>query len=234
MKFAISPQIFQDFPGLFVSVIVAKNINNKETIPEFANLLREVEVSLKEKLKLEEVTAHPHIATWREAYKKFGSNPRDFRPSNEALARIVLNGRQIRNINPLVDLYNYISLKYILTLGGEDTDTIQGDLALGYASGTEQFIPLGQAENDPPKNGEVVYKDNLGVICRRWNWREGDRTKLTKGTKNSILVIEGLPPIDRSVIIKAAEELSGLIKQYCGGETKIAYLDKNNPVVDIG
>lgn len=217
MKFVISDKIFAGFPKLFVGVIVAKNIDNTKTSPEITSLLREIEKEVRAKLSLETIREHPNIATWHEAYKKFGANPKDFRPSNEALARLVLNDRELRNINPLVDLYNYLSLKYTLTLGGEDLDTMQGDLLLDYATGEEDFIPLGEAENDSPKVGEVIYKDSLGVICRRWNWREGDRTKLTESTKNTVLVAEGLPPIENSVIKKATEELAELVKKYCGG-----------------
>ena len=60
---------------------------------------------------------------------------------------------------------------------------------------------MGGEENDPPKLGEVIYRDDLGVICRRWNWREGERTKITKDTKNAVVVIESIAsiPIENAV-----------------------------------
>lgn len=234
MKFKIEDKMFEDYPGLYVGVIVARGVDNTGEDKEIAGFLRSVEEKVKSEMVVEGIPTHLHIAPWRAAYEKFGAKPKDFRCSAEALARMVLNGRELRHINKLVDIYNYISLKYVLTLGGEDIDQMKGDLVLGYADGTEQFTPLGSKENDSPLPGEVVYKDEIGVICRRWNWREADRTKLTEETESSILVVEGLPPIENETIEKAINELSELVKKYCGGDLEIYFLDKNNLECTIG
>lgn len=230
MKFKINSKIFEDFDNPVIGVIVAQGINNKNDNPEISKLLREAETNLREKLSGIEVSTHPHIAPWRETYRKFGSKPSDFRCSAEALARIVLKGLEIRKISPLVDLYNLISIKYILPVGAEDLDKMQGNLQLSFADGTEDYISLGEEENNPPKPGEVIYRDDLGVICRRWNWREGDRTKITEDTKNAVVVIEGIASIQIKV---AVGELAGLIKKYCGGEITINYLKEDNTEADL-
>lgn len=230
MKFKVNLRIFEDFEKPVIGVIVAKEISNKNDNLQIQKLLREAEINLREKLNGIEIPQHPHIAPWREVYRQFGSKPRDFKCSAEALARIVFRGSEIKKISPLVDLYNLISIKYILPVGAEDLDKTQGDLVLTLADGTENYTPLGGEENDPPKRGEVIYRDDLGVICRRWNWREGERTKITKDTKNAVVVIEGIASIP---IKEAVEELANLIKKYCGGEETIYYLDKNFPEIDL-
>lgn len=159
--------------------------------------------------------------------------PRDFRCSAEALSRIVLKGVEIKNINKLVDLYNLTSIKYILPVGGEDLDKMTGDLVLGYAKGDEAYSALGEDLNDPPQQGEVIYKDDEGVVCRRWNWREADRTKLTNSTKNAILVIESLSPIPQDLAEKATLELADLVKQYCGGNVETFLLKEDNKEINF-
>ncbi len=230
MKFKINPKIFEDFDKPLIGVIIATGINNQNDHPQIQKLLREAEVTLREKLNNVEISLHPHIAPWRETYRKFGSKPRDFRCSAEALTRVVLRGSEIKKISPLVDLYNLISIKYILPVGAEDLDKMQGDLELTFANGDEDYTPLGEQENDPPQKGEVIYRDDFGVICRRWNWREGDRTKITKTTKNAVVVLESVASIP---IKEAVEKLAELIKKYCGGQISIYYLDHNSPEVDI-
>lgn len=225
MKFKVNPKIFEDFDKPLIGVIIAKGINNQNDNPQIQKFLRGAETTLREKLKDVEISGHPNIAPWRETYRKFGSKPRDFRCSAEALTKVVLRGSEIKKISPLVDLYNLISIKYILPVGAEDLDKMQGDLELTFADGREDYIPLGEEENDPPQKGEVIYKDDVGVICRRWNWREGDRTKITKETKNAIVVLESIAPIP---IKEAVEELAELIKKYCGGQISIYYLDKDS------
>lgn len=233
MNFKVDPKIFTNFASPRIGVVVARGIDNSGSDPEIASLLRQVEERVKADLNIEELSDHPQIACWREAYRKFGSKPRDFRCSIEALCRVVLRGSNIRNINKLVDLYNLISLKYILPVGGEDLDKMKGDLVLGFAKGDEDYTPLDGEENDPPGMGEVIYKDDIGVICRRWNWREGDRTKLSNETKNAILVIETLDPVSKGQLENALQELADLVKKYCGGSTDVYILEEGNPQVLI-
>lgn len=223
MKFKINPKIFEGFDNPVIGVILAKGIDNRGNNPEIQKLIREEEANLRKKLEGIEISQHSNIAPWRETYRKFGSKPKDFRCSAESLCRIVCKGVELRKISPLVDLYNLISIKYILPVGAEDLDKMQGNLELTFADGSEEYTPLNEAENDPPMPGEVIYRDDVGVICRRWNWREGDRTKITKETKNAIVVIESVAYIPMK---NAVEELEELIKKYCGGETSISYLKK--------
>ncbi len=233
MKFKISPEIFQNYPGLHIGVIVAKNVNNQGSDPEIAPLLRKAEQEIRQVPNIEPVNSFPKIDSWREAHRKFGSSPKKAAPSVQAIVRRVVKGGELPNINKLVDLYNYISLKYIVPAGGEDLDLCRGDIQLTYADGSEEFIELGSTENRPPEPGEVVYKDDAGIICRKFNWREGDRTKLTKDTKNAVIVVEGMPPTAREEIEKALQELQGLIGKYCEGELKSVILDENNPELEI-
>ncbi len=233
MKFRIDERIFKDYPQLYVGLITVRDADNVGESNEITGLLRSIEKETKERYFGINIPEHPHIKPWREAYEKFGSKPRDFRCSAEALLRMVLNGRQLRHISKIVDLYNYISLKYTLTLGGEDLDKMKGDLVLSYAEGTEPFVALGSTENESPSKGEVVYKDDLGVVCRRWNWRESDRTKLEETTRNAVLVLEGIPPIQNSTIEEASKELEILVKKYCGGSAKVVFLNAENNSVDL-
>ncbi len=95
----------------------------------------------------------------------------------------VSTGKGLGTINPLVDIYNSISLKYAMPCGGEDMDKFIGDIRLTKATGDESFITLGSDKSEPPYEGEIVYKDDEGAICRCWNWRESVRTMLTEDTK---------------------------------------------------
>ena len=90
------------------------------------------------------------------------------------------------------------------------------------------FIPLGTDENSPPYEGEIVYKDDKGAICRCWNWREAIRTMLTENTNDAFLCIE---LIDESRLIEfenALKDLATTIQDNLGGTSKISILDINN------
>jgi DNA/RNA-binding domain of Phe-tRNA-synthetase-like protein len=91
--------------------------------------------------------------------------------------------------------------------------------------GGEHFVPLGSDEEQPPQPGEVIYRDDMGVICRSWNWREADRTKLSASTTSAFLCIESLPELGQDALPSACAELAGLVTELLGGEAQIQILD---------
>lgn len=226
-KFIIEDSFWELFPDTSIGVIVAKGLDNGVDSPDFANMLEEASKKAAASLEGAELAKHPVISVWREAYKKFKS-PRENRSSIEALIRRVYNGKQVGTINPLVDIYNYISLKYMLPCGGEDLDVVKGDIRLTRAAGNEAFTPLGSEANEPPAAGEVIYRDDEGAICRCWNWREADRTKLTEETENVFLCIESVDPGRREAFEAALQELAQLVQKYLGGSRQVVLLDVNN------
>ena len=77
------------------------------------------------------------------------------------------------------------------------------------------------------KPGEVVYRDENDILCRRWNWRECDKTKMTEATRNVVLVTEALPPFTLEDMQNITAELQDLVKEFCEGEVQSWILDHN-------
>ncbi len=130
-----------------------------------------------------ELSAIPGVAAWRSAYRAFGIKKTSYRSSVERLIKRVLAGDALPEVNALVDAYNAASVEHGLCLGCDDLDLTSGDLAFRYAREGDTFVDMSAAEgedpNDPPKAGEVVYADQRHVLCRRWNWRQDARSKVT-------------------------------------------------------
>ena len=153
--------------------------------------------------------------------------------SIEALLSRVKKGNALGTINPLVDIYNSISLRFGLPCGGEDMDTFAGNVRLTMATGTEDFVTLGTDENSPPYEGEVVYKDDLGAICRCWNWRESVRTMLTEKTRNAFLCLELVDGARLADLQGALAELSSLVQTHCGGTCTTHILDTGHRELEL-
>jgi DNA/RNA-binding domain of Phe-tRNA-synthetase-like protein len=218
------------FPDAVVGIAVARNVDNAGEDPTDAADLRRAEAGLAARLGGVPPAEHPRIAAWREAYRRFGAKPKDNPSSVENLVRRALKGWTVPHVNRLVDMYNALSLETLLPAGGEDLDAIEGDVALTLAAENEPPVRLlGEPGARPPHAGEVIYRDRAGAICRRWNWKEADRTKLTDKTRNAILVVEGLPPVTREDVSTALEELAGRVRERCGASVVTALLDRTNP-----
>jgi DNA/RNA-binding domain of Phe-tRNA-synthetase-like protein len=226
----LRPEVLALFPEAIVGIAAATGVRNSGEDAADAADLRRAEEALPARFGDVPVAEHGRIAAWREAYRKFGAKPKDNPSSVENLARRVLKGWQVPHVNRLVDIYNAISLETLLPAGGEDMDAIEGDVELTLATENEPAVRLlGEPEARPPRAGEVIYRDRAGAICRRWNWKEADRTKLTESTRRALLVVEGLPPATREDVSAAIEELARRVRVRCGATVLTAILDGASP-----
>jgi DNA/RNA-binding domain of Phe-tRNA-synthetase-like protein len=156
-----------------------------------------------------------HVEAWHAAYRAFGVNPRRARPSVDALLR----RGELPEINRVVDAYNLISVRYELPIGGEDLDAYDGPARLVRADGTEPFdtVKNGSAVVEHPEPGEVVWRDDTGVTCRRWNWRQCVRTRITEETKNALFILERLDPYPIGRLRAAGEALAAALADISPG-----------------
>lgn len=232
-RFVVEDLFWDVFPHAKIGVVVCTAINNQiGDSAKYEDMLLNAEKDVAKFLKDEEFSNNSVIKVWRDAFQKFKTK-KGARSSIEALLKRVNNGNHIGTINPLVDIYNSISLKYALPCGGEDIDTFVGDVRLTKAIGDEHFVTLGTDENAPPYEGEIVYKDDEGAICRCWNWRESVRTMLTEKTTNAFLCIELVDEKRSAEFQLALEELAALIQSHLGGICRVEVLDKDNATVSI-
>jgi DNA/RNA-binding domain of Phe-tRNA-synthetase-like protein len=150
----------------------------------------------------------PHVAAWREAYRAFGAKPQRTRNSLEALLRRAPSG--LPRVNRLTDYYNAVSVLHQIPLGGEDLTRYAGPPRLIRAAGTEPFDTA--AEGIPviehPDPGEVVWCDDAGITCRRWNWRQARRTQLRQDTTAALFILDALDPVTGEALHAAADDLT--------------------------
>lgn len=225
MRIRAEPAVWELFPDLRLNVVVARGFDNAdEAAAEQCRGDLERAIAAAAALSIDDVPKHPAIAPWRAAYRAFGIKPNDHRPSLEGLLRAARRG-SLGSINPLVDLYNAVSLSWLLPCGGEDLATIAGDLVLTRATGGETFLPLGGGAELPPQPGEVVYRDDRGIVCRCLNWREADRTKLISATRDAVLVLEALDAAGQERLERAAADLATRIAERLGASTQLVRLD---------
>jgi len=170
-------------------------------------LLQAAETSARQLLSNGPVEHLPHVAAWREAYQGFGAKPSRTRNSLEALLRRAESG--LPRVNRLTDLYNAVSVLHRIPLGGEDLTRYSGAPRLVRATGKEPFDTAGGAAVvEHPEPGEVVWCDDAGVTCRRWNWRQARRTQLGENTTAALFILDALEPMTDEALHTAAEDLA--------------------------
>ncbi|MFN8192800.1 MAG: phenylalanine--tRNA ligase beta subunit-related protein [Nocardioidaceae bacterium] len=163
----------------------------------------------------------PHVAAWRAAYRAFGAKPQRTRNSLEALTRRA--GTGLPRVNGLTDLYNAVSVRHQVPVGGEDLHRYAGPPRLVRATGEEPFdtVAGGAEVVERPEPGEVVWRDDAGVTCRRWNWRQARRTQLTDDTAAALFILDALDPMTDAELASATDELVEHLRRL-GPDVRIA------------
>jgi DNA/RNA-binding domain of Phe-tRNA-synthetase-like protein len=188
----VDSEVRDAWPHYRADVVIAEGVVNGPSDEASESLLAAAEDAARA-AGLERAADDPRIAAWRTVFSEFGSKPSKYPSSAESLLARVLKGERLPRINALVDTYNAVSLKHVIPVGGEDLDAVRGDLRLVRA-----------------EDGEVVWRDDIGVTCRRWNWRQEPRTQLTEATTRAFFVFDQLPP--QSALDAAVQELIGHLR----------------------
>lgn len=199
----VNPEIWQLRPDFVALSIVVRGGRNKAGHDLVANAFARPPWAL------------THLAAWRDAYTAFGSKPQRTPCSAEALWRRLDRDGALASINATVDLYNAVSLRYAVPVGGEDLARYQGRPRLVRAKGDEAFQATrdGQPVDEIVDPGEVIWRDDAGATCRRWNWRQTTRTRITTASTDMWFIIERLSPMPLDALSAAGDELTaGLLR----------------------
>ncbi|WP_308416766.1 phenylalanine--tRNA ligase beta subunit-related protein [Streptomyces sp. AJS327] len=199
---SIDPEVTALRPDYRALVVVAEGLRPGPSDADSERLLAAAEAGAVDP------ETHPHVLAWREAFRAFGAKPKRTRPSVDALLRRAPDG--LPRVDRLTDLYNAISVAHVLPLGGEDLAHYTGPARLTRADGSEPFTTSvgGDQATEQPRPGEVVWRDDAGVTCRRWNWRQCVRTRLSQDTTRAVFILDALGPLDDAALDAAGEALT--------------------------
>ena len=155
----------------------------------------------------------PSIAATRRVYKACGKDPSRYRPASEQLIRRMLQGKELYQIDTLVDLVNLASIAYGYSIGGFDADKFVGDtLTLGIGREGEPYEGIGRG----PLNiaGLPVYRDAQGGVGTPTS--DNERTKMTMETTHLVVLVNGYDG-NRERVMENAQYLKQLIERFASG-----------------
>ena len=233
MFFSIHKELFEILPDLTIGMVVAKGVDNTHPSKEIDDLLAKAVEEVKKNFVGDKAQEHQRIKPWRTAFSKLGISGSKFPSSIESMARRILKGDPFPKINPLVDLYNSVSLRFLVPMGGHDLDTLEGNIHLRFTEGWEPFTPMGGGETVTLPKGELVYRDDREVLTRNWVWRQCEKDKATEKTKNIFIPVDVLGEVGRGRADEIILELSQLIPRYLGGTLFPAILTSDKPSIEF-
>lgn len=212
MFFRVDKKIANVHDGIYTGVVVVYGLNNQDSCIQTTTLLKSVVEETAKKLEGQSLKELDTLSIYRDAMKSLGVNSSKFPCSIEAiLARIYKKG-EFPSISPVVDLGNYISIKYNVPVGVHDIDSLDDDLYIRLATLDDCKDEKNQYDSDKLVEGEPIYAVGNSVRTRRWLWRQMPAGRVTEHSTNFIFPIDGFVG-NRETIDAACNELISLIRE---------------------
>ncbi len=218
MKFSIDNKLRGG--KVFVGVGIVHNVRNSEYPSELLTVINDTVKEVRSKYSLDSLKDDLIIRRYRDFYwHELGIDPTKQRPAQEALLRRVLRGEDLPRINPMVDIGNVASIKYLVPIGLYDIDSFNGkDLVIRYARNGEVFNPIGSPKKTLTDN-QIILSTIDGLILHVYPYRDSEITKVRSETKNVLIVTAGVPGIEDERLLESAQFIIDLAARYLGGST---------------
>lgn len=224
MKIIVSEEIAQVCPT-FVGAAVKATVKNSPYSQALWDEIRTVEQDFRNRLTTESLKELPSIAATRHIYKMCGKDPSRYRPASEQLIRRMLQGKELYQIDTLVDLVNLASIVYGYSIGGFDASKIVGDtLTLGIGKANEPYEGIGRGMLNI--EGLPVYRDEKGGVGTPTS--DNERTKMTIGTQHLLVLINGYDGNEERVEANA-KFIQDLLRKYAESDGGEYHLYKYTP-----
>ena len=209
MHIIVSQEIETVCPA-FVGAAVEAQVVNTPYSEELWDEIHTLEDRFRKELTTESLKDLPSIAATRRVYKACGKDPSRYRPASEQLIRRMLQGKELYQIDTLVDLINLASIAYGYSIGGFDADKFVGDtLTLGVGREGEPYEGIGRGTLNIA--GLPVYRDAEGGVGTPTS--DHERTKMTLGTTHLVVLINGYDGNEQRVA-ENARFIQELLRKY--------------------
>lgn len=210
IKVIVSDEIERVCPG-FVGACVEADVVNTPYCEGLWEEIRALGEQYKATLTTESLKEMSGIAATRRVYKACGKDPSRYRPASEQLIRRMLQGKELYQIDTLVDLINLASIRFGYSIGGFDASKFVGDtLTLGIGKAGEPYEGIGRGMLNI--EGLPVYRDAEGGVGTPTS--DNERTKITIDTRHLVVLINGYDGNEEQVRANA-EFILDLVRRYC-------------------
>lgn len=212
MNIIVSEEIEKVCPG-FVGAAVEADVVNSEYNTELWAEINDLGEKYKAKYTTETVKTISGIEATRRVYRACGKDPSRYRPAAEALIRRMLQGKELYQIDTLVDLINLASIAFGYSIGGFDADKFVGDtLSLGIGREGEPYEGIGRGMLNIA--GLPVYRDAEGGVGTPTS--DNERTKIELSTRHVLVLVNGYDGNEAQVKANA-EYIIRLFEKYAQG-----------------
>jgi DNA/RNA-binding domain of Phe-tRNA-synthetase-like protein len=220
----MSKEFRNEYPTATAGYAIIEGADVSKKNPDLRKLQAEI-MKMLQGITKADIESSKNLQSFRNMYSKMGVNWHSRRPSPEALLRRISQGKELYQVNDMVDAYNLVVMTQQVSVGAFDLDQLKKPFELKIADGSERIEVIGGEVKDLDE-GEVCYFDQNGPYNLDYNYRDAERSKITKESERILINTEGVGDIADSEVEKALKLTIAIIQQFCGGKLVDAGLVK--------
>ena len=225
MLFKIESQIIKT--DVYTCAVAVRGLNNALPQENIRTMLHEEVQKAYSEMQTTAVKEMEALKPYRNALRELGINPNKYPCSIEAILTRISKKGDFPSISPIVDLGNYISIKYRLPVGVHDLGTINDCLAIRLATDDDCMNAENNLEKDTLQTGEPVYVTGNSVRTRRWMWRQTPAGRITEKSTDFLFPIDGFES-NKETVEAACRELVTLLKELFHVDAEFGILNRSN------
>lgn len=233
MFLRVEKKILELGSGIYIGVVTAMGLDNLSPNEKIRQLLREEVEAAAGELGGNAVKEDQGLQLYRRALNELGVNPSRYPCSIESILTRISRKGEFPAVSPVVDLGNYISIKYRVPVGVHDMDTLQEDLWIRLTGEEDCQIEENHLQGDELRPGEPVYVSGHIVRTRRWIWRQMPAGRVAATGRNFLFPIDGFYD-NREQVEAACAELVSRIREFFSVEAEFGVINRENDEIRFG
>jgi DNA/RNA-binding domain of Phe-tRNA-synthetase-like protein len=216
MLLEVAPKLLE--LGLSAAALIARNVDNARTTPVLITYRRAAARKLAAYWKNRSISAHPIIREYHGLHQQFGAI--DEPPAPERLITYVRRNRDFTASGAVVDCYNIVSARTLLSIGAHDLAKLALPITLRTTTPQDIFLPLGETEIKTLPE-EYAYVDSRGAVICRLDVLQCEHTKTARDSHDIAFFLQGNQSLPATVLLKGAWLLSEMVTTFCGGTVEL-------------
>lgn len=172
-------------PGAQIGLLEISGVDNTKLAPALDQEKRAIEGRLREKyagFSREDFLALPVMAAYHRYYRKFGYTYHVLLQ----LESVVLKGKSLPNVSPLVDANFAAELETLILTAGHDVAQLEAPILIDVAREGDEITQMnGKLKNVPV--GDMLMRDAHGVACTILRGQD-NRSPISKATTHVLYV----------------------------------------------
>ena len=175
----------QAHPGAQMGFLEISGVDNTRPAPALDQEKRAIEERMRENyagFSRENFLDMPVMQAYHRYYRKFGYTYHVLLQ----LESVVLKGKSLPNVSPLVDANFAAELETLILTAGHDVDQLEAPVVIDVAREGDEIVQMNGNHKDVPA-GDMLMRDAQGVACSILRGQD-NRSPISKATTHVLYV----------------------------------------------